>query len=467
MIFFVAIIVLTAAVWGAVYVNKTGLLGVSLAVLVTGCCFGHPFFHTSLGPLPITIDRLLLVGLVALFAIYLARGWIGFKRLTAADYLLIAFVGYIGVSTFVHDWKFDHAQPVAKLISFYLMPLAIYGVARQIDWTGRGVLGVLGFLTAIGIYFAATGVAEQQQLYGLVFPRYIASPKVVEFFGRARGPLLNPIGTGIVLVTALAAISFWWPRAGAATRMVLLGLLAIVLAGTYCTLTRSVWMSVVAAGGLMILAVLPSRFRLPFSLAACCLCLVLVGASWSELASFKRDQFVSVEDMSKSARLRPILAMVAWQMFQDQPLVGCGFGQYPQTHIYYLGDRQTDLPLEQARPYVQHNVFLSLLTETGLIGAGLLVLVIACWCKSGWQLWQQNEVLWVRQAGLLLLVTLSAYVVNGLFHDVSIIAMVHMVLFFLAGMAEGVRAMTCSNNVATVQHAARPLSIIRSLPGVA
>ena len=467
MLLLVTIMVLVAAVWGAVFVSRTGLLGVSLAVLVTGCCFGHPFFHTSLGPLPVTIDRLLLVGLVALFALHLSRGWIDFKRLTAADYLLVAFVGYMGVSTFAHDWKFDHAQPVAKLISFYLMPLAIYGVARQIDWTGRRVLGVIGFLSAIGIYFAATGIAEQQQFHGLVFPRYIVSPKVVEFFGRARGPLLNPVGTGIVLVTALAAISFWWPRASAATRIVLIGFMGLMLAGAYCTLTRSVWMSVVASSGLMILAVLPSRLRLPFSLTACCLCGVLVAASWSELASFKRDQFVSVEEMGKSARLRPILAMVAWQMFQDQPLVGCGFGQYPQTHIYYLGDRQTDLPLEQARPYVQHNVFLSLLTETGLIGAGLLVLVIGSWCKSGWQLWQQNEALRMRQAGLLLLVILSAYIVNGLFHDVSIIAMVHMVLFFLAGMAEGVRAMTCRNKVAAVQHAARALPIGRSLPGVA
>src|SRR4029079_4464899 len=98
---------------------------------------------------------------------------------------------------------------------------------------------------------------------------------------------------------------------------------------------------------------------------------LLVG--WEHFSAFKRDKDVSVEDMACSARLRLILAALAWQMFLDRPLLGCGFGQYVDEAPNYLSDRTTDLPLEKGRPYIQHNVFLGLLTETGIVGLGLFM----------------------------------------------------------------------------------------------
>ena len=43
----------------------------------------------------------------------------------------------------------------------------------------------------------------------------------------------------------------------------------------------------------------------------------------------------------------------------------------------------------------------------------------------------------VRQAGLLFLVLLCAYLANGMFQDVTIVPMVHMTLFFFAGLTVG------------------------------
>jgi O-antigen ligase len=91
--------------------------------------------------------------------------------------------------------------------------------------------------------------------------------------------------------------------------------------------------------------------------------------------------------------------------------------------------------LEQARPYTQHNVFLSLLTETGLIGLALFTTLLLLWCYCGWRLWQNGQVpLWARQQGLVMGAFVAAYVANGMFQDVSQIIMVNMLLFFEAGL---------------------------------
>ena len=157
--------------------------------------------------------------------------------------------------------------------------------------------------------------------------------------------------------------------------------------------------------------------------------------------AFKRDKSLTAEKTAESVELRPILAVVAWNMFLDRPLFGCGYSQYKLEHPNYLSDRSTDLPLERARGYIPHNVVFSLLTETGLVGLGLFVSLLFFWACDAWRLWRdQTSPLWMRQQGLLMLACLGAYLVNGMFHDVSAIPMANMTLFFLAGVTEGLRS---------------------------
>jgi O-antigen ligase len=137
------------------------------------------------------------------------------------------------------------------------------------------------------------------------------------------------------------------------------------------------------------------------------------------------------------------MAAVAWRMFRDRPLLGCGWGQYQNACAYYLFDRSTELPLERARYYIQHNVFLGLLCETGLLGAVPFCVLLLMWTRDAWGLWRdQRRPLFVRQQGLLALAVLITYAENGLFHDVSVIAMVNMLLFLVAGVTSGLAAST-------------------------
>jgi O-antigen ligase len=156
---------------------------------------------------------------------------------------------------------------------------------------------------------------------------------------------------------------------------------------------------------------------------------------WESLLSFKRDQHLDEALTAESARLRPLLATVAWQMFLDYPLLGVGFGQYLQENGPYLADRSIDLPLEKARPYVQHNVVLALLVETGAIGAGLFLVLLSLWARDALLVRRRSNLpLGQRQLALVFLAGLAAYLANGMFQDVSIIVMVNMLLFLLAGL---------------------------------
>ncbi len=99
------------------------------------------------------------------------------------------------------------------------------------------------------------------------------------------------------------------------------------------------------------------------------------------------------------------------------------------------------MPLERARGYIPHNVLFSLLAETGLVGLGLFVGAGGFWTRDAWRLWSNAACpLWARQQGLLMLIALAVYFINGMFHDVSVMPMANMTLFFLAGVTSGLRS---------------------------
>lgn len=430
-------------IWGAALLIRGGLMAGCLAIMLAGSCFGPFFFSLPTGALPLTSDRLLLVVVVGQYLVYRRFGLADPKPLRAADWVLLAFIFTLVVSTLTHDWRANKAQSLARLVFYYLMPLAIYWVGRQMRLNEQGILWLFGFLTVFGVYLGITGVAEDRGWSWLVFPKYIASETFGEFFGRARGPFLNPAGLGVYMATTLSATLLWWPRCGRLGRAGLLMLVLIMSAGVYSTLTRSVWMGAGASLLVVLGLSLPKQLRVMTLSGVMIASVLLVALQWDNLLAFKRDKALSSAEVAESAKLRPLLAMIAWQMFQDQPLVGCGFGHYAEAARPYFSDRSIDMPLEKARPYIQHNIFLSLLTETGLIGAGLFTLMLALWSLAAWRLWRaQRAPLWVRQQGLLFLAMLASFLVNGMFHDLTLMPMLNMLLFFLAGVTMGLQPST-------------------------
>jgi len=432
-----------ALVWGAVVLVRGGLLGGCLAVMLAGMCFSLPFVKLPLGPLPLSIDRVLLLVLIAQYALYRRWGRTEGQPLGKAEIVLCALIAVMVLRTFTADWRASAYQPLAWLILYYLMPFCIYWIARQVPPSKRGILTLFGCLAVFGAYLAITVVAEKYHVWWLLLPRYIATTAVagdMEFVGRGRGPLLHPIGSGAALAICACGTLMWWPRLGRRGKLVLVGLTLLGCLGLYCTLTRSVWLGGMLGLAIVVGLALPWNWRLPLLVGGTLLVALLAVTQWEHLVRFKRDRDLTAQHTADSVSLRPVLAVVAWKMFLDRPLVGCGYAQYKTEHLNYLANRSSGVPLEKARGYIPHNVLFSLLTETGLVGLGLFIGLVALWGRDAWLIWRTPSApLWARQQALLFLAVLAVYFTNGMFHDISVIPMANMTLFFTAGITAGLR----------------------------
>lgn len=420
-----------ALVWGALFFTHAGLLGTAAAVLLTGSVLGYEFFHVSMSPMPVTLDRALFGVMLGQYVLWRRWGLADPKPMTRADWTLLVFIGWLFIRSFTHGGELPS---IPRLVFSYVIPLGVYWVARQAKLTERADFGILATFAVFAAYLSLTAIAENRQAWAFVYPAYIHDSPFTEYLGRARGPFLNPVANGLAIGYGWLCAAMLWPRVPPRWRFVLAAAMILFTLGIYCTLTRCVWLGTLGGGFVVLLILLPQWKRVPLVLLCTLVGTVFLAVQWDRLMAFKRDVNLSAEEAAESAELRPLLAVTAWKMFLDRPIAGFGLCQYDAQSKYYSFDRRLDLPLERARLYTQHNVFLSLLTETGLVGMGLFAAVLLLWSIQGYRLWSDGaRPVWARRQGLILIAMLVAYTANGMFQDTSQIMMVHTYLFFIAG----------------------------------
>jgi len=440
MIVFYAIAALVALVWGTVYLSRGSLLAGCLVVLIVAAVFGYEFVHFDGGPLPLTLDRLLLPALVAVYAIRRWNGRVQPGPIGRTEWLLIAFLALMFVSGCLSGWQIGasgiigNAQPLVRLMFGYCVPFAFYWIARGSRADEKQVAMVHAGLALLGVYLGVMGLLEISRQWWAVFPRHIADPAAGIHFGRARGPMVHAVRYGLWLSVCLLAAWTWRPRLPKAGQLALLALMPIV----FFSYTRSVWLGFGVGAMLVLWFSLRGRWRgLAFG-AIVGVGILAALAGGDDLIGFQREQ--SAHETAHSAELRASFAYVSWQMFLDRPVFGFGFGQFPNAKMPYLYDRNTELDLEFIRPLVHHNHFLCVLTETGLVGFFLFLSIIGCWTVRGWTLARREDLpRHVRAQGLLLLASLAVWVAQLAFHDMSYSVIDSSLVFFLAGLTMGMR----------------------------
>ena len=432
------------AVWLVWFALRGSLIAGCLAYLLVASCFGYPFLHFDLGPTVVTLDRLVIVGLSAAYIVQRALRRTDPKPLETIDKLLLAFLAVLSISTFTHDWRFiplqSDAPPLWRLATGFVMPGIIYWVARQSRLFERRMVFVHGALACFGVYLAATGLAEITHQWWLVFPKYIADPAVGLHFGRARGPMVQAVSYGLFLGITMLAAFVWQSRWNRTGRMVWLIVILAELAALACTYTRSVWIGTALAIVVVLALTLRGIWR-PIVLGVLVSSALVIGVvRMDNLANLQREG--SATEARTSADMRASFAYVSWQMFLDRPILGFGFGQFYREKLPYLSDHETPLQLELIRNFIHHNTYLSLLTETGLVGLGLYLAILIAWARRGWRLTRSDNPAWVRAHGVLLLGALATYAVQMMFHEVSYTTLDNSLLFLLAGIAVGLGSAT-------------------------
>ncbi len=436
-------IILVSAVagmtWGVLCAWRGSLVTAALVLLLALCCFGYHFLHFPLGPLPLTIDRIVLALMLGMYVVQRRMGRADPKPLGWADWLLLAFLGYVGASIVLSDWQTvmkGDVSPWWRWIGGYLTPALIYWVVRQSRLDARQLRIVHGALSVFGVYLAVIAMLEMAGAWGLVFPTYIADPSVGLHFGRARGPMVQAVSFGHYLGVCLLAAYVWRPTLGRCGQCVLVSCVPLMLAGIFFSYTRSVWMGTAAGLVCVLLLTLPQAWRRLLIGGGVLATVLMLGTNLEALLGFQREQ--SAAETRESAGLRVSFAYVSWQMFLDRPVFGCGFGQFPKEKLAYLDDRQTELQLELLRPYVHHNTLLSLLTETGATGLGLYLGFMLLWAAQAWRLARNRELsVTMRRHGILTLGAIAVYAPQLVFHEMSYSALDNSLLMLLTGLTVG------------------------------
>jgi O-antigen ligase len=404
--------------------------------------FGHNFVNFDLGPLPLTVDRLILGGLIGAYVVQWGLRRVDPKPWTWVEYALCGFILVLLISTFTHDWHVDKPgkiSPLWLLVAGYITPVMIYFFARDARLDARYLVASYVVITLLGLYLAVTGLAEVSRQWWAVFPKYIADPKLGIHYGRARGPMLQSHSLGFYLAVGLLCAWAWWrTRKTRESQLMLMTLFPLFLTTIFFTYTRCVWLGAALALFVVMCLTFRGAWR-PLALTATLgVGLVVAVVAWDDIVGIEREAgSVAARD---SVSQRAAFTYVSWAMFLDRPLFGFGFGQFTQAKRPYLSDRSTDLYLEAIRLQPHHNTFLSLLTEVGLVGLGLYLAVLVGWARRAWRLARDAFAPPIaRTQGVLLLAALAFYLGPATFFDLTYSPNDHWVLFFLAGLTVGLR----------------------------
>jgi O-antigen ligase len=394
-----------ALVWVTYLTLRGSLVGGCLVYLILVTCFANQFAQFDIGPLTWTLDRLFLGLLVAAFCVQWRLGKIDFKKLTASEYLLAAFLVLAIISTFAHDWRAasTDVSVTMRLANGFIIPAMIYMIARQAK------------LSEGNVSFVHVGL---------------------------RGPALQSSVNGSVMVMCLGAlwVTYAWQMRGSRTGL-LLAILSVPIFATavYFTYTRSVWLGAAVAGTIVLGLTLQGRWRPLILGGLTAVALLAIVTQWDSLVAFRREDSAAVT--RESTYMRASFAYVSLQMFKDRPLRGVGFGQFTRRNRTYLSDRSTALHLESIRGYVHHNTPLCVLVEMGLIGLLVYLAFFAAWLRNGWRLWKnRQQPNWARAHGLILIAALACYAAQMIFHDVTYSPIDNTLLYLLAGLASGLLA---------------------------
>lgn len=425
---------LAIAVWAVILLPKLRLLTLCTVVVVTGTFFGPDFFAIQ-GPLLLSVDRILFCGVIALGTALVLRGDLNLPTLSTPDYLVAAMVAWYLIRCVTGSEPPAGTNPLGTWLFYIFLPAVCYGLIRVSDPDAAEIKTSLSVMIGVGVYIAIIGFFEARGWYSLVFPRYIAAPKIWEFLGRARGPMMNPSANGIVLTIGLG---FTVLRADYGTRaqVMMYGLLSLViLVGVYSTMTRGVWMGAVLAMVAMYWQSTPRWIKVLGVLSVIVFGSMAAMGLKDQLLNMKRDKNLSAEDSAKSIELRPLLTIVAYEMFKDSPLGGHGFASYKKASEPYFRNPAYEMPLEQAIGYVQHNIFLSSLVDTGIIGLTIYAWLLFWLTRSAWRLGNHNRVDPLYQmVALGMIGSMMGYFLGGMFQDVLVMPMMQMYMLYLSGI---------------------------------
>lgn len=368
----------------------------------------------------ITIPRVGIVVVGALFAVMVLLGRIRLRWPGAVGVWLATLVAYFTISAFMSGFETRSELTVHyRLIGGYLFPVAtfafmLHGFHRELDFKRIAI-----FFAGLSAYLVFTGWCEQFELKQFVWPAFIADPTVGIHYGRVRGPFVSSPQMGLALVYCFFSNLVLAKNSGR-LRWPLLGTNALMLPVIFWTRTRSVWLSFVLC---LVVWTWYSRRRMSRVVIVATL---MAGALLVSVANM--ENFMG-EDRAKGGltdvgpiMLRIGLAQMSWELVKDHPIFGVGFGHFRDVAPSYARDPSSPY-MAFGTSALEHNNLLSIVSETGFLGlviySGLIVTLFKVSLSVFRKLPARGSGFISRDQIVLYWILATAYFADGMFRETS------------------------------------------------
>jgi O-antigen ligase len=338
-------------------------------LLVVSLVLGIFSGHWGLMGVPLPLDRLALGAALALFLLSCTRRRPEPWRIGGVHVLMVVSVLGITASASFAGTLWVRSSQFAML-DRVVLPYLVFVFAPLALATPPSRRLLVRALTVTGAYVAVVTVVSMTGPDWLLFPRYLADPQVGIAHDRGRGPSAESVGTGLLLIVCGAAAVINAVRSRGVIRVLSGATGGLCAAAAFLTLTRSIWVSMVAVV-LAVVVMFPGlRRRVPALVASVVLVVGAVLVLVPGLGQAATDRLGNERSLEDRAYTND----AAIGMVVHHPLTGVGWGRFVAMSPDYLFQHDTG-PLTNVDIEV-HNVFLSRAAELGVPGAALFAVIV-------------------------------------------------------------------------------------------
>lgn len=301
-----------------------------------------------------------------------------------------------------------YRTPFRTFLDATLVPMGFYVVAkrciRRPDFLPKiylaAMIGILAF-GALGLYeaFTENNILDYGESKQDVF-RVNGPMRMAEDYGIC----MNMLIVFCIAMHGLAKTKLLQKR----TRWVAF---AVGTVAVFFTVTRGIWLSLISGGAVLF----ARRKTATFLVAVPILAVVAWGLFDVVIPQFSGDLWEKRVTNQKTINARFATYKSAWLMFQDHPFLGVGFGAFGEVQerneVYqtdYNGEPAVDTP---------HNYFLSIVSETGLLGMVAVLFMLAYAMRYSLWTFHAAPSKTHRDYGEAMIAITVAYLVAGLGND--------------------------------------------------